>query len=195
MPDLSVGFEPVGADSGGNFEGDSATVGIGHIGSHYLLETGEFAWSHVEDEFVMNLHYHTRAETGFFDVAVDVDHRQFDDVGSGALQRGIDGVTFGITAHYRVARIDVGEVAFASHKGRDKSTLFRALDLLVYVFADVGIAGEVTVNELLSLGAWDTQAFRQSECRYAVDDAEVGSLGIAAHVVGQRWSGVYPHRH
>lgn len=54
----SVGFEPVGAYAGGDFEGDATTVGAFHVGGDYLLEARELVGDDVEYQFVMDLHYH-----------------------------------------------------------------------------------------------------------------------------------------
>lgn len=148
-----MGFEPVGAYAAGDFEGDAAAVGFGHVGGDYLLEAWELVGDYVEYEFVVDLHYHARAESGFLDVAVDINHGQLDDVGSRPLQGSVDGIALGIATHHRVARIDVGQVAFAPHEGGDESAVFGALYLLVDVFAYVRITGEIAVDELLGLRA------------------------------------------
>lgn len=58
MAGISVGFEPVGAYAGGDFEGDAAAVGGFHVGGDYLLEARELVGDDVEYKFVMDLHNH-----------------------------------------------------------------------------------------------------------------------------------------
>ena len=57
----------------------------------------QFVGYNIEDEFVMNLHYHAGAEFAPGHFTIDVNHGFFDDVGCRPLNRGIDGITFGIS--------------------------------------------------------------------------------------------------
>ena len=47
----------------------------------------------------------------------------------------------------------------------------------------MGIGGEISVDQFLGFGAGYSQTLRQTEGRDAVDDTEVGRLGVAALVV------------
>lgn len=55
---VSVGFEPVCAGAGGYFERDGAVIGVFHQARHKFLHDAELGRNDIEDEFVVNLHYH-----------------------------------------------------------------------------------------------------------------------------------------
>ena len=103
----------------------------------------------------------------------------------------VDGVALGHAAHHLVARVDVGQLSRAAVEGVDGALVAGGGDAVVHVAADVGEAGEVAVDDVFGFLARYVEPLGQSECRYAVDDAEVGGLGLAAHVgcdVGGRHS-------
>ena len=178
------GGEPVGALAEGDVEGHTAVVGVTHAVDHEGAHGVKFVGIDVEDEFVVNLHYHTRTEASTEYLAVYFYHGHFDDVGGTALKRGVYGIALGKAAHYGVARVDVGKHTFATLDGGDIAVASGRLYGTVNVFTNSRIGGEVTVNKHLGLRARYAEAFGESEGRYAVDDAEVGGLCVAALIVG-----------
>ena len=53
----------------------------------------------------------------------DADHGEFDHVGGGALDGGVDGGALGVAAEVLVAGIEVGEIAAAAAEGFDVAGL------------------------------------------------------------------------
>ena len=115
---------------------------------------------------------------------VDTYHRHLDDVGSSALNRGIDGISLCITAHHSVARIDVRQLATATQQGLCIAQLTGFLDALVHVFLHAWIGGKIVVNKLSGFASAYFHTFSQSKGRDAVDDAEIGRLCLATHCAG-----------
>ena len=100
-------------------------------------------------------------------------HGHLDNVGSGALNGGVDGKG----AHGAVVRIDVGQIASAP-KQRLGIAFFACLGLgPLHIFVHLWKRLEVAINQRFSLGATDVETLGQAEGGDAVDDAEVGTLG------------------
>ena len=110
---------------------------------------------------------------------MDAYHGYLDDVGSRALDGCVDGVPFGISAHHGVVAVDVGQIAAAMEDGLRVAAFACQLDAAVHIGFHAGIRVEVSVDELLGLLARDAHPLGQSEGADAVDDAEVGRLGLA----------------
>ena len=130
----------------------------------------------------MYLQDHLALQLLCLETLVDADHRQLDDIGRAALDRGVDGVAFGITADNGVARVDIRQVTFPFEDGLDIAVLASGLDALVHVFLDSRIGLEITLDQLLRLGSGNTESFGQAEDRDTIDDTEVGGLRLATHV-------------
>src|SRR5260370_5500992 len=68
---------------------------------------------HLEEQLVMDLEEHTRAEPGAGEGGGEADHRALDDVGGGGLERGVDRLALGRLAAPGIGGADGGDVAFA----------------------------------------------------------------------------------
>ena len=69
---------------------------------------------HVEHEFVVDLKHHLASKSLLRESAVDGNHRELDNVGRAALNRGVDGVAFSKSAGGGVLAVDIGQEAFAA---------------------------------------------------------------------------------
>ena len=68
-----------------------------------------------EDELVVDLEEHLRAQAALRQLGVDAVHGDFDDVGRGALDGHVDGDALGGGAHHGVVGVDLGDVASTAH--------------------------------------------------------------------------------
>ena len=88
-------LQPVFSNADFDFDRDVERDG----GLHFFFDNGAdfffLGLEKVEDEFVVNLQQHSRFQISRCKFAMDVDHGEFDHVGSGALNGSVDGVTFG----------------------------------------------------------------------------------------------------
>ena len=137
----------------------------------------------------MDLQNHLRARQrvvagGGLDEPVQVDHGQLDQVGSRALDHGVDGGALGQGAALGVGRLDLGDGAAAPEHGGDEAVVHGLLDALGQEGGDAGEAGLVAVDDLGGLGVGHAQASGQAEGGHAVDDAEVDHLGARALLTG-----------
>ena len=112
---------------------------------------------------------------------MDVDHRDFDHVGGGALNGGVDGVAFGGAAHGVVLRANVAQVPAAAGDGLDVTVLPGEGDGVVHELPNAGELLEVLVNDIGAFLARDAQALGQTEGGDTIGDAVIDHLGLAPH--------------
>jgi hypothetical protein len=142
----SLDIAPVGAEAYFGDDGD----GEGGYVFHFVLDQGAeffgFGGDDVEEEFVVDLEGHAGVQFAGGDGGVDAEHGEFDEVGGGALQRGVDGGAFGEAAHVGVARLDVGDGADAAEVRSHRLLAADGFEGLVDEAADAGVALEVAVD-------------------------------------------------
>ena len=109
-----VGLKPVVAEAGVGDEGDGEGEGALHLLKDDGLYTFFFVWEDGEVEFVVDLEDHFALDALGLEALMDANHGYLDDVGSGALNGGIDGVALGKAAHGGVGAVDVGQIATTS---------------------------------------------------------------------------------
>ena len=126
----------------------------------------------IEVQLVVYLQDHLAFQLLRLKTLVDADHCQLDDIGRAALDRGVDGVAFGITADNGVARVDIRQVTFPLEDGLDIAVLASGLDALVHVFLDSRIGLEITLDQLLRFGSGNTESFGQAEDGDTIDEPE-----------------------
>ncbi len=137
---------PVLAEAYFGDDGDGEGGGGLHLGFDKLLHLFGFSGDDVEEEFVVDLEGHEGTEFTAGDFGVDAEHGDLDEVGGSALQRRVDGSTFGEAALVGIAGLDVGDGADAAEGG---ANLLRAADFFERGFnerCDAGVAGEVAVD-------------------------------------------------
>ena len=121
-------------------QGDLELDGVFHFFEDDLTYFFLLVLADVKVEFVVYLKDHFAFQTFFFETVVDAYHRYLDDVGGATLDRGVDRISFGITAYDGVVRIDVRQVTFAFEYRFDIAFFFCDADTLVHVIADTRIA-------------------------------------------------------
>ena len=95
----------------------------------------------------MHLQDHRRLEAFALHSGMHVDHGQLHDVGRRALNGGIDGISFRMSPHRLVARIDVPQIATTAQQGLHVAFGPGGCHLVVNVLFDAGIGSEVTVDD------------------------------------------------
>src|ERR1039458_9572043 len=171
---------PVGALA---YFGDDGDAEFGDV-FHFVLDEGAeffgFGGEDVEEEFVVDLEGHARAQAARGDFGVDAEHCELDEVGGGALQRRVDGGTLGESAHVGVARLDVGDGADAAEVRAHGLVAANGFEGLVDEAADAGVALEVSIDVGAGFLLVDAELRGQTERGDAVDDAEVDGLGAGS---------------
>ena len=176
-------LKPVCADPDTNFEWNTPLIGFDHQPDDKFVQLGLLFGHDIKHQFVVDLHYHARLQAAMTYLAVDVDHGYFDYVGSRALQRSVDGIALCIAADHCVPRADFGQEALTLHDGRHIAVFAGLLDYVFHIFVHSGIRLHISFDKLFGLRTRYRKTFGQTEGRYAVDDAEIGRLGLAALIV------------
>ena len=179
-----MGFEPVVTDTTFGDERNGKLDGILHLGDDDLAYTIHFCSRHVEVEFVVNLHDHLSLQILFFEAAMDGDHSYFDDVSSGSLNRGIDGIAFREGTDGRILGMNVRQVTLASEEGLRIAILACELFLRLNILYHAREGGKVIVDELFGFRAGAIELLGKTESGDAIYDAEIGGLGLATLVFG-----------
>ncbi len=191
----SLGFVPVLADGGVGDEGDIEGHRLLHAVDDEVADLLGAVLGALEDEFVVDLQEHADAvDLGGLAGAevrgvgaqapVEVDHRDLDEVGGGALDDAVDGGALGEGAAVGVVRGDVRDLAAALEHRLDIAVALGLGDALFEEGRDAGEALLVAVDDLRGLGVGDAEAPSEAEGGDAVDDAEVDHLRAAALVLG-----------
>ena len=94
----------------------------------------------------MYLQRHLGAEVAALEFGMDGNHGNLDDVGSGALQRCVDGVALVEAAAHGVARVDVAQVALAPEEGGYVAVGTSLLDDAIHVRLHAGVRLEVAID-------------------------------------------------
>ena len=128
----------------------------------------------------MHLQQHARLQPRIVQGARQAHHGALDDLGSAALEGGVDRSTFGAGAAHRIARCDIGDPKLAA-KGRAHKTMYARFFLqALHFLPDTGILREIGINDAAAFAWRNTKARRQAKSRHAIDDAEIDHLGAAA---------------
>lgn len=95
----------------------------------------------------MNLEKHFGLRS--FNELVDVEHRDFDHVGGGALDWGVHGLTFGVGAGDSVSGMNIGEIASSAHEGLCEAFGACLFDHAGCEFFDFGKSFVVLLDEVV----------------------------------------------
>lgn len=175
---------PVGAVAGGDFEGDFEGDGVVHFVFDEFFDCGEFAGGDFDDEFVVDLEEDAGFGVGFFEFVVDAEHGDFDDVGGGALDGGVEGGAFGVFAGGAVGGGEFGEVAAAVEEGGGVAVFAGLGDYGVEVVFDAAESVEVVFHDLFGFSGWDVELLGESEGGEAVDESVGEGFDFAAEFGG-----------
>ena len=72
-------------------------------------------------------------------------HSCLDNIGCTSLDRSIDGISFGISAHNRISGIDIRKISFTAEYGFNISLPAGKVDAFVHIFLYLGISFEIAV--------------------------------------------------
>src|SRR4051794_11666568 len=101
---------------------------------------------------------------------MNAEHRDLDDVGGAALDRGVQSGPFGHLAEVAVVAGEVGQVATPAHDRLGETGLAGVLDDGTKVVPDTAEAGEVRVHLAASLVCGDLELTCQAEGRKPVGE-------------------------
>src|SRR5262249_15782815 len=145
---------------------------------HLIFDKGgdnvELLRGRLEDELVVNLQQHARAEPIAFQAAEEVEHGQLDQVGGGALNLHINGFALRLVA-LLMGRIFAyaGDPPAAAENRTDVSGLAAGFQESGLVLLNLWVAAEIGVNKAGGLFARDSEALGQAMGTDAVDHAEI----------------------
>ena len=108
----------------------------------------------------MHLKNHFCSQFLFAKSPVDANHRDLDDVGGGALNGCVHGVSLGVASDDGVSRVDVRKIAAASEGSENITRFPRFFHALGNVVFDARISVEITVYELLRFRSGDFHSLR-----------------------------------
>src|SRR6056297_1589483 len=181
-------FSPAVADLYTHFEGDRKCDGRFHLAAnHFAVLFGPAARS-FKDQLIVYLQQHPQVESFFANTPVDFDHRQFDDIRSGALDRGIHRYSFRPVLLGTVTAVDSGYGPPPSEHRFGVALLFGGFYGSVYKLLNFRITVEIGAYELIGPGAGYLQFLGQSVTGHPVHHSEVdcfcNTALFRAHVLG-----------
>ena len=74
------------------------------------------------------------------------------------MEGSVDGVALGVATDGGIARVDVGQIAFAPEDGGDVSLISGGVDGLLHILVHAAVGAEIAVHQRLGLGARDAEA-------------------------------------
>ena len=171
-------------------QGDLELDGVFHFFQNDLTYFFLLVLADVEVEFVVYLKDHFAFQTFFFETVVDAYHRYLDDVGGATLDRGVDRISFGLTAYDGVVRIDVRQVTFAFEYRFDIAFFFCAFDDSVHIFLDAAVCAEIVLDIVFGFSERYSDILRKRIFADTVNYAEIDRLCASAefgchHCFGQ----------
>ena len=140
------------------------------------------------------MHLHDQVDIRFIhQPGIHRQHCTLDDVGGGALHRGIDRGTLGILAALAVAGFDIGDIQAASEYGLHISLFTGLFTGLFHVSLHPRIACEVELHIVLRGGTIDTKLLGQAKGRHAIDQTKIDRLGAATLIIADlgQWYAEY----
>ena len=90
---------------------------------------------------------------------MDVEHSDFDEVGGGALNDGVDSEAVCLGAFVCVSALEVLDFSSAVHNGFDIAGFFCVLDDLVRKVFDGAVSFKIIVDEFFCFGDRDADGF------------------------------------
>ena len=115
---------------------------------------------------------------------MDVDHRDFDDIGGTALNGGIYRVALGGTTYHLIVRVDVFQIAPPAQNRLHVTMLTGKIDLVADKVAQFRLGLVIGFNEFFCLSAAEVGLVAKAKSRNAVNNSEVYRFGIAALLTG-----------
>ena len=112
-----MSFEPIVSPSGISNQRYVQLIGILHFLYHDLFDFLFLFGINREVEFVVYLDDHFALDVFCLEAVEDAHHSHFDNVGLGTLDRSIDCIAFGKSAHGSVVAVDVRQIAATVKEG------------------------------------------------------------------------------
>lgn len=132
----------------------------------------------------MDLADHARAGSHPLQPALDRDHRQFDHIGAGTLDRGVDRDAFGVGAQHAVGGGQVGDQAPPAEERLDVAGQAGAFQQALEPGLDGRIGLEITLDEAGGLLASDAELLSQAVRAHPINNSEIDHLGLRPHLTG-----------
>src|SRR5690554_68810 len=130
----------------------------------------------------MHLKDHFRSHPFLLEPFENAYHRCLDDVSRTTLDGCIDGIALSIPPNGGIAGVDICQKSLAAEKCFHITLYFCVGDTFVHITLYTGEGDEILINQLFCLATRDVEAFRQSKGGNAVDNTEIGSLRLSAHI-------------
>ena len=113
---------------------------------------------------------------------IDTCHCYFYNICRTSLDRGVDGISFRISAYNGIPGIDVRQKALPMENCFYITFFLGHLNTFVHIGFHSRISFKVTVDQFFGFFAVYIHPFGKTKYGYAIDDTEIGSLGFTAHV-------------
>src|SRR2546425_527703 len=181
---LPLGIDPIPAHAGTYDQRNAQPAGGFHMAFYKLARDRLLRFRDLEHQLVMDLEHHPSAEVSLAERPVDANHRDLDEVGGGALERGIGRRALAEGADVEVAVAQLRNVAAAPEDRLDEALLAGGGDRAIQPRPHAGEAREVLPDEFLRFLLRDAQLAGEGERALAVDRAEIDRLGACAHLGG-----------
>ena len=136
---------------------------------------------HLDDQFVMHLQEQLCARHLLCQSVMDVNHRQLDEVGGGALNGRIHGNALAGCLHHFVLGVQLRDIAAASQHGADVAAFLRIFHHSLQKGGNLREGAEVVLDILLRLRLGHMDVLGEGECPHAVENTEIDSLCSASH--------------
>ncbi len=136
-------------------DGDPEVQGALHLRSDQSFHAFQLGGAHLEEQFVVDLQYHSSPALTSLELAMDVDHGELDEIGRRPLDRRICRDALAKTADIGVLRVQFGDVTSAAEERLYVALFAGAFDLAVEVGTNGGKPLEVVIDEGPSLADTD----------------------------------------
>src|SRR5205085_2598843 len=139
-----------------------------HFRLHNLLQAIRLGRRRFEHQLIMHLQQHARLHFFFLEPARNADHRQFNKIGGGSLQRRIYSRALGERSGRWIAALHIWNRAAPAEKRLGYAGLSDLSDRAVDELAYTGISFKIAADVELSLFSIDAQLLRQPKWRLPI---------------------------
>src|SRR5712671_4795943 len=142
-----------------------------------------------KEQFVVDLENHFRMKIFFRELAVDCNHRDFDQVGRGALKRRVERGSFGEVSQGGLRRGNFGYGPDTPEQRSRDAGFARFGERFFEIRFYPVIAREVRSYKFRGFFLVDAQLRREAERRLSINNAEINGLGRSAMLgVLRQWT-------
>src|SRR3954447_2659010 len=173
-------FRPVRAEADLDLERDAQLGRVLHDLDHERLHLCALGERNLEHELVVHGQHHPAFELRLLERAVEVDHRELEDVGRGSLHGRVLRHALPDLADAEVVGRQLWELTAPAEERGGEPARLRFANRLGHVARDVGERGEVRIEDLAGLVGGDVEPLRKAVGLHAVREAVVDDLGEPA---------------